>query len=79
MADYIYHEGGPDIIGSADMPINIVDNIRGGMYTVTVVDFYIDENGTGYVFFDGEEMLHQSNIFDYAVLERLFYSQFSIQ
>jgi hypothetical protein len=56
-----------------------MDNIRGGMYQVTVVDFYIDENGTGFVFFDGIEILQQTNIFDYTVLEKLFYSQFSIQ
>jgi hypothetical protein len=79
MADYIYHEGGPDLMGTAETPIIVTDNIRGGMYEVTVVDFYIDENGTGFVFFDGMEMLQQTNIFDYAVLERLFYSQFSIQ
>ena len=77
--DYIYYEGGPDVFAEEGKMLMVTDLLRNTMYRVSVVDFYIDENMTGYVFFDGQEMFAQTNIESYDVLERLFYSQFSIQ
>jgi hypothetical protein len=77
MADYNIYPGGNDVI--SEQPMLVVDLIRGDEYQVQVVDFYIDEMFNGIVFFDGQEILRQSNITDYETLERLFYSQFSIQ
>ena len=79
MADYTYREGGPDIIAQEGMYSIVTDLLRGDQYSVQVVDFYIDEQMNGYVYFDGMEMLKQSNIESYDILERLFYSQFSVQ
>ena len=77
--DYIYYEGGPDVFAEEGKMLMVTDLLRNTMYRVSVVDFYIDENMTGYVFFDGQEMIAQTNIESYDVLERLFYSQFSIE
>jgi hypothetical protein len=77
--DYIYYEGGPDVFAEEGKMLMVTDLLRNTMYRVSVVDFYIDENMTGYVFFDGQEMFAQTNIESYDVLERLFYSQFSIE
>ena len=77
MADYNIYPGGNDVI--SEQPMLVVDLIRGDEYQVQVVDFYIDEMFNGIVFFDGQEILRQTNITDYETLERLFYSQFSIQ
>ena len=77
--DYIYYEGGPDVFDEEGKMLMVTDLLRNTMYRVSVVDFYIDENMTGYVFFDGQEMFAQTNIESYDVLERLFYSQFSIE
>ena len=77
--DYIYYEGGPDVFAEEGEMLMVTDLLRNTIYRVSVVDFYIDENMTGYVFFDGQEMVAQTNIESYDVLERLFYSQFSIQ
>lgn len=77
--DYIYYEGGPDVFAEEGEMLMVTDLLRNTMYRVSVVDFYIDENMTGYVFFDGQEMIAQTNIESYDVLERLFYSQFSIE
>ena len=79
MADYTYYEGGPDIISQEGQFSIVTDLLRGQQYQVQVIDFYIDEMMNGYVYFDGVEMLRQSNIKSYDILERLFYSQFSVQ
>jgi hypothetical protein len=79
MADYTYYEGGPDIISQEGQYSIVTDLLRGQQYQVQVIDFYIDEMMNGYVYFDGVEMLRQSNIESYDILERLFYSQFSVQ
>jgi hypothetical protein len=79
MADYTYYEGGPDIISQEGQFSIVTDLLRGQQYQVQVIDFYIDEMMNGYVYFDGVEMLRQSNINSYEILERLFYSQFSVQ
>lgn len=76
--EYKYHEGGNDLFAS-DKPMTVTDLLRGMQYQVQIVDFYIDERMNGYVYFDGMEMLSQSNIESYDVLERLFYSQFAVQ
>lgn len=77
MADYIPYPGGPDVI--SDQPMIVTDLLRGDTYQVMIVDFYIDEFNNGIVYFDGQEILRQTNIADYDVLSRLFYSQFSVQ
>lgn len=79
MAEYIYREGGPDIISQEGQYSIVTDLLRGQQYQVQIIDFYIDEMMNGYVYFDGVEMLRQSNIDSYEILERLFYSQFSVQ
>ena len=76
--DYNIYDGGPDLF-SRERPILVTDLLRGDQYEVMVVDFYIDEMLDGYVFFDGEIALQQKGIESYEVLERLFYSQFSIE
>ena len=75
---YTYHEGGNDLFASGDY-MTVVDTLRDVAYQVNVVDFYIDDMNIGYVYFDGEEILQQNNIESYDVLERLFYSQFTVQ
>ena len=60
--DYIYYEGGPDVFAEEGKMLMVTDLLRNTMYRVSVVDFYIDENMTGYVFFGGEEMFPQTNI-----------------
>ena len=77
MTNYNVYPGGPDIISNT--PMTVVDTIRNVSYQVMIVDFYIDEFNTGIVYFDGMEILQQTNIPDYDALSRLFYSQFSIQ
>lgn len=79
MAEYTYYEGGPDIISQEGQFSIVTDLLRGQQYQVQIIDFYIDEMMNGYVYFDGVEMLRQSNINSYEILERLFYSQFSVQ
>jgi len=76
--DYNIYDGGPDLF-ARERPILVTDLLRGDQYEVMVVDFYIDEMLDGYVFFDGEIALQQKGIESYEVLERLFYSQFSIE
>jgi hypothetical protein len=67
MADYNFpvYPGGPDLFAEDGEPWIIVDNIRGTQYTVQVVDFYIDGDTNGVVFFDGNEIIRQSDIQDY--------------
>lgn len=77
MADYIPYPGGPDVI--SDRPMIVTDLLRGDTYQVMIVDFYIDDFNNGIVYFDGQEILRQTNIADYDVLSRLFYSQFSVE
>lgn len=77
MADYTAIQGGNDLINERTMLIT--DLIRGTQYETMIVDFFIDENMNGIVYFDGMEILRQSNIGDYNILETLFYSQFSIE
>ena len=79
MADYTYREGGPDIISQEGQFYLVTDLLRGDQYQVQVIDFYIDDQMNGCVFFDGVEVLKQTNIESYDTLERLFYSQFSVQ
>jgi len=79
MADYTYREGGPDIISQEGQFSIVTDLLRGQQYQVQVIDFYIDDQMNGCVFFDGVEVLKQTNIESYDTLERLFYSQFSVQ
>jgi len=72
------YEGGNDLFAS-DAPMIVTDLIRGTQYEVNVVDFYIDENNIGYVYFDEAEIFSQSNIESYDVLENLFYAQYSVE
>lgn len=77
MADYTAIPGGNDLIG--ERPWLITDLIRGTQYETMIVDFVIDEDMNGIVYFDGMEILRQTNIESYDVLENLFYAQFSVQ
>ena len=78
MADYIYYDGGPDLISQEGQFFIVTDLLRGDQYQVQVIDFYIDDMLNGYIYFDGAEMLAQTNIESYDTLESLFYSQFSV-
>ena len=53
MADYTYREGGPDIISQEGQFSIVTDLLRGQQYQVQVIDFYIDDQMNGCVFFDG--------------------------
>lgn len=81
MADYNFpvYPGGPDLFAAEGDTWLVTDIIRGTQYNVQVVDFYIDETGTGIVFFDGEEIIRQSDIADYDELQRLFDAQFTVE
>jgi hypothetical protein len=81
MANYNFpiYEGGPDLFAPEGDPWFITDIIRGTQYQVDVVDFYIDEMNNGVVFFDGVEIIRQSNIANYDELQTLFDTQFVIE
>jgi len=81
MADYNFpvYPGGPDLFAPEGDTWLITDIIRGTQYNVQVVDFYIDNDGNGIVFFDGEEIIRQSDIASYDELQRLFDSQFVVE
>jgi hypothetical protein len=76
--DYTPYSGGPDIFADST-PLLVTDLVRNVQYQVQIVDFYIDDQMNGIVFFDGVEYFRQSNIDSYEVLERLFYMQFLVQ
>jgi len=80
MANYNFpvYPGGPDLFAEEGNPWIVTDVIRGTQYQVDVVDFYIDEMNNGVVFFDGVEIIRQSNITNYDELQRLFDTQFVI-
>ena len=77
MADYTAIPGGNDLM--SERPMLITDLLRGTQYETMIVDFVIDEASNGIVYFDGIEILRQTNIENYSVLESLFYAQFSVE
>jgi hypothetical protein len=81
MADYNFpvYPGGPDLFAPEGDVWTVTDTIRGTVYEVQVVDFYIDEQSTGIVFFDGQEIIRQSDIASYDELQRLFDAQFTVE
>ena len=70
--------GGNDVFAQDGAYLTITDLLRGDTFTVSMVDFDIDEDMVGRVYFDEEEILAQTNIESYEVLENLFYSQYQI-
>lgn len=80
MANYNFpvYPGGPDLFADEGGELVITDIVRGTVYKVQVVDFYINEAAEGIVFFDGEEIIRQSDIQDYDELQRLFDAQFAV-
>ena len=70
--------GGNDVFAQDGAYLTITDLLRGDTFTVSMVDFDIDEDMVGRVYFDEEEILAQTNIESYEVLENLFYSQYEI-
>ena len=70
--------GGNDVFAQDGAYLTITDLLRGDTFTVSMVDFDIDEDMIGRVYFDEEEILAQTNIESYEVLENLFYSQYEI-
>ena len=70
--------GGNDVFASAGSYLTVTDLLRGNTFLVAIVDFDIDQNMVGRVYFDGTEILAQTNIESYEVLENLFYSQYQI-
>lgn len=81
MANYNFpvYPGGPDLFADEGGELVITDIVRGTVYRVQVVDFYINEAAEGIVFFDGEEIIRQSDIQDYDELQRLFDAQFAVE
>ena len=70
--------GGNDVFAQDGAYLTITDLLRGDTFTVSMVDFDIDADMVGRVYFDEEEILAQTNIESYEVLENLFYSQYQI-
>ena len=70
--------GGNDVFAQDGAYLTITDLLRGGTFTVSMVDFDIDADMVGRVYFDEQEILAQTNIESYEVLENLFYSQYEI-
>ena len=75
---FMNRPGGNDVFANEGQTLMITDLLRGNTYTVSMVDFDIDEDMIGRVYFDEEEILAQTNIESYEVLENLFYSQYQI-
>ena len=75
---FMNRPGGNDVFANEGQTLMITDLLRGNTYTVSMVDFDIDEDMVGRVYFDEEEILAQTNIESYEVLENLFYSQYQI-
>ena len=69
---------GNDVFAQDGAYLTITDLLRGGTFTVSMVDFDIDADMVGRVYFDEQEILAQTNIESYEVLENLFYSQYEI-
>ena len=75
---FMNRAGGNDVFAQDGAYLTITDLLRGDTFTVSMVDFDIDEDMVGRVYFDEEEILAQTNIESYEVLENLFYSQYEI-
>jgi hypothetical protein len=75
---FMNRPGGNDVFAQEGAYLTITDLLRGDTFTVSMVDFDIDEDMVGRVYFDEEEILAQTNIESYEVLENLFYSQYEI-
>lgn len=71
--------GGNDVFANNGTQLIITDLEFGDQFLVSAVDFFIDDFGKGYVYFDGELVLEQDSIFDYASLELMFYSIYSVE
>lgn len=79
MDDYSYQEGGSDMFSSEGGYLLITENETGVQYTANTIDFVIDETGNGIVYFDGNMQFELPGASDYAVLEDMFYTEFSVQ
>jgi hypothetical protein len=79
MEDYQYQSGGNDVFAADNGYLLITQNETGQQFTANVIDFVIDENGNGIVYFDGNMQFELPGESDYNVLEDLFYSEFSVQ
>lgn len=79
MEDYQYQSGGNDVFAADNGYLLITQNETGQQFTANVIDFVIDENGNGIVYFDGNMQFELPGENDYNVLEDLFYSEFSVQ
>jgi hypothetical protein len=77
--DFIVYPDGADVFAAANQVLIVTDLIRGLVYEASVIDFFIDDQGNGTVFMDGEPLFMQSNVEDYDVLQSIFYSQYSVQ
>jgi hypothetical protein len=76
---YDIYEGGNDLYANEGGYLLVTDIIRGDQLGVEVIDFYIDEMGNGFIYFDGEEAFAQSNVMDYEALESIFYLQYTVE
>jgi hypothetical protein len=76
---YDVFPGGNDVFASNGTQLLITDIELGEQFTASVIDFNIDDVGTGYVYIDGELKLEQESLFDYNALEQMFYSVYSVE
>jgi hypothetical protein len=76
---YTINEGGNDVFAASGSYLLVTDLVRSEQLGVEVIDFYVDQMGNGYVYFDGEEAFVQSNVGSYEVLESIFYLQYTVE
>ena len=72
-------EGGADVFSSGIGGLLITQNETGEQFTASTIDFSIDENGNGIVYFDGITAFELQAVNDYSALEQVFYSEFTIE
>lgn len=71
--------GGNDLFAEDDDVFIVTDLSTGEEFEVEEIDFFIDDNGDGFVFFDGEEAFSVEDVEDYEELEFEFYQEYSVE
>ncbi len=70
--------GGNDLFAEDGDVFIVTDLETGDEIEVEEIDFFIDENGDGFVFFDGVEVFSVEDVEDYEELEFEFYQEYSV-
>lgn len=71
--------GGNDLFAEDGDVFIVTDLQTGDEIEVEEIDFVIDENGDGFVFFDGVEVFSIEDVADYEELEFEFYQEYSVE